>query len=610
MTDFGWDRTSEGWIKPRSESLIFHRPASAPVMANAAARSPTLAMRIDESAQLIRSVGAARAMLAVLGALASSLMLPVPVSAFWLGGALAAEAWAWFATRALAPGKDITWTARANFIANYMALNLCWVLLAVLLWRTGTPAGQASAAAMFLAIAAIFLLLIHSAPAVFLVAGTLPAAGALTVFALATGRGWRDLLAVGLMLGLATIFNLGRALGTPSVQEQQRWLGDSLKSYELLAENITDVITRVDASGVCRYVSPGCLSMLGYRDDELVGTNLAALLDPEGAQAATAAFSKLTADGTRSEVITARARYRDGHWLWLQTSITLIREDGAVTGAIGVSRDVSERVAADVALRKAHEDVAAARDAAISANRTKTNFLGNMSHELRTPLNAILGFAELLSQDAFAGKRAEYAKHIASSGKHLLGLVSELLDLSSIETGQFDLHPEAVALDVLIDDCLATVGPAARAGAVTLEKKIPPQLPHVFADPRAITQMTHNLLSNAIKFTGPGGAVRVFAAIATSGELALGVSDTGIGIAESEQAQAFERFGQARHDVANSENGAGLGLPIVKGLAEAHGGRVTLESRLGHGTTVTVWFPVHCVQPRAEEDLPDIRAAG
>jgi two-component system cell cycle sensor histidine kinase PleC len=187
--------------------------------------------------------------------------------------------------------------------------------------------------------------------------------------------------------------------------------------------------------------------------------------------------------------------------------------------------------------------------------------------------------------------------------------VSELLDLSSIETGQFDLHPEAVALELLIDDCVTTVGPAARAGAVTLEKKIAPQLPHVFADPRAVKQMTHNLLSNAIKFTGPGGAVRVFAAIAPSGELALGVSDTGVGIAEADQAYAFDRFGQARHDVANSENGAGLGLPIVKGLAEAHGGRVTLESRLGHGTTVTVWFPAHCVQPGAE-DLDNVRAAG
>ena len=242
-------------------------------------------------------------------------------------------------------------------------------------------------------------------------------------------------------------------------------------------------------------------------------------------------------------------------------------------------------------LRKARDDVASARDAAINANLSKTLFFTNMSHELRTPLNAILGFSELLTSDVFAGKRVEYARLIHSSGAHLLDLVNDLLDISRIEAGKLDLHSEAINFEELVEDCAKTMESRIRSSKLRLVRTVERGLPAVTGDRRALKQILLNLLTNAIKFSTPGGSVELFASLVASGELAFGVKDNGIGIAEEDQTRVFERFGQASQDVCNSEMGTGLGLPIVKGLAEAHGGRIGMESHIGRGTCVTVWLP-------------------
>jgi two-component system, cell cycle sensor histidine kinase PleC len=242
-------------------------------------------------------------------------------------------------------------------------------------------------------------------------------------------------------------------------------------------------------------------------------------------------------------------------------------------------------------LRRARDELAAARDSAFAADRTKTLFFANMSHELRTPLNAILGFSELLSLDAFAGKRVEYARLIHSSGAHLLGLVNDLLDISRIEAGRLELRNATVSIEELIADCAATVEPRVAAAGLRLVSRLEPNLPLMKGDERALKQILLNLLTNAIKFTGARGTVEIFAMLAVSGELAFGVQDDGVGIAKADLGHVFDRFGQGRHDIVTLEKGSGLGLPIVKGLVEAHGGRVALESKVGQGTRVTVWMP-------------------
>ncbi|HEX4860640.1 MAG TPA: HAMP domain-containing sensor histidine kinase, partial [Rhizomicrobium sp.] len=232
-------------------------------------------------------------------------------------------------------------------------------------------------------------------------------------------------------------------------------------------------------------------------------------------------------------------------------------------------------------LRKARDELAAARDAAVDANRIKTQFLANMSHDLRTPLNAILGFSELLALDGFAARRVEYAGLIHSSGTHLLDLINDLLDLSRIEAGKLQLHCEPVDMESLAAECAAAVEPRALASNLRLVSEVEPRLPPVIADRRALKQILLNLLANAIKFSRSGGCVELFARLTPDGKLAFGVRDDGVGIAAEDHARVFERFGQVRHDIASAEEGTGLGLPIVKGLAEAHGGSVGLESQAG-----------------------------
>ena len=248
-------------------------------------------------------------------------------------------------------------------------------------------------------------------------------------------------------------------------------------------------------------------------------------------------------------------------------------------------------VSSRIDLREARDHLKAARDHAVQIDRTKTAFFANMSHELRTPLNAILGFSELLKLDVFAARRVEYANLIHNAGTHLLSLVNDLLDLSRIEAGKLELQEQMLSLGDLIEECVETVAARARARGLILIRSVDPALPAVNADQRAIKQILLNLLTNAIKFSKPGGTIEVFAKPLPSAELAFGVRDEGVGIPEQEQAHVFERFGQVRGQAANAEKGSGLGLPIVTGLAEAHGGRVAMESRVGHGTCITVTLP-------------------
>jgi signal transduction histidine kinase len=242
-------------------------------------------------------------------------------------------------------------------------------------------------------------------------------------------------------------------------------------------------------------------------------------------------------------------------------------------------------------LRVARDELATARDAAVSANRSKTLFFANMSHELRTPLNAIIGFSQLLETDVFAGKRVEYARLIHSSGLHLLDLVNDLLDTSRIESGKLQLSDADIYIADLIEECCNVVAPRLRANQLRLVQKVAGELPIIRGDDRALKQILLNLLTNAIKFSTADGVIEVFAALTSSGEFAFGVRDEGIGVPLADQARIFERYGRARLEAALAQEGTGLGLPIVKGLVEAHGGRITLESELGHGTCVTVWLP-------------------
>jgi two-component system cell cycle sensor histidine kinase PleC len=253
-----------------------------------------------------------------------------------------------------------------------------------------------------------------------------------------------------------------------------------------------------------------------------------------------------------------------------------------------------------VALAYAKSESDEARARAEAANLAKSQFLANMSHELRTPLNAILGFSEIIHTNAAHGDTArdyDYAGLINQSGHHLLTLINDVLDLAKIEAGRFVLQEAELDLDRVIDEAHALMAPKAAVGGCRLVKEVGAFLPHLAADERAVKQVLLNMLSNAVKFTLAGGTVTSFARVEDDGSIALGVRDTGVGIAKKDLALVFQKFGQGRHDVVTADQGTGLGLPIVRGLVEAHGGSIALESEVGAGTTITARFPASRARP-------------
>jgi signal transduction histidine kinase len=241
-----------------------------------------------------------------------------------------------------------------------------------------------------------------------------------------------------------------------------------------------------------------------------------------------------------------------------------------------------------------------------SANQAKSEFLAAMSHELRTPLNAVIGFSEMLTMEAFGPlgnpRYLEYARDIRGSGKHLLALINDILDLSRFDAGQADLQEEEVSVVDLISPALRMVPDQVAETNVIVDRKIEARLPSIYVDKRRIHQVLINLVSNGIKFTPAGGRVCV-RAFRAGEELAISVADTGIGIAAEDIPKAFERFRQIDSRLSRKYEGSGLGLPLARQLMEAHGGRLVLESELHRGTVVTVYFPPERIVSRSERLL-------
>ena len=238
-----------------------------------------------------------------------------------------------------------------------------------------------------------------------------------------------------------------------------------------------------------------------------------------------------------------------------------------------------------------------------AASRHKSEFLANMSHELRTPLNAILGFSEVLAERMFGEmneKQAEYLQDILSSGRHLLSLINDILDLAKVEAGRLELELGRFHLPTALDNALTLVRERATRHGITLTQTVDAGVGDIVADERKVKQILLNLLSNAVKFTPEGGGVGLTATLA-DGAVTIAVSDTGVGIAPEDQAAIFEEFRQVGRDDARKQEGTGLGLTLAKKFAELHGGRIWVQSHVGQGSTFTFTLPVRLDERSASD---------
>jgi PAS domain S-box-containing protein len=353
-----------------------------------------------------------------------------------------------------------------------------------------------------------------------------------------------------------------------------------------------DMLCIASTDGYFRRLNPAFES-LGYRLDELLGRPFIEFVHPDDVAATIAESAKL-AQGITTLSFENRYRCKDGsyrHLLW--TSVP--DESGTLYAA---ARDITERKRAEEERARLTELLSQQNQQLLHASRAKSDFLAMMSHELRTPLNSIIGFSEVLVDGKFGAvseRQSRYLNNILSSGRHLLRLINDLLDLSKIEAGKLEVARQPCAMRALALEAVATLQPLADAKQITLVVDAPgaAPLPVILTDPVRCKQAFYNFLSNAIKFTPPGGRVTVSCSASADGRwIRCAVSDTGPGIGGADVERLFKPFAQLERGDA-AATGTGLGLALTQQLVELMGGSVVVDSQLGRGSTFFFDLPVH-----------------
>jgi len=398
----------------------------------------------------------------------------------------------------------------------------------------------------------------------------------------------------------ATLYAAGLAFGAESLARTSvSLLNVEEDRYRLLARNMGDVISRHSRNGAVQFISPAAEAMLGTPVSRLTQHGLFDRVHVADRPAYLTALSEAARGGEARSVEfrlrrdAIRGQNISADFIWVEMRCRPLEQASTEAEVVAVLRDVTDRKIQEQALELA-------RTAAEQADASKTRFLATMSHELRTPLNAIIGFSEMIVQEDLlmvdAARRKEYAQLINDSGQHLLSVVNGILDMSKMDSGNFEISPEPFAPRAALLHCCNLLALKARENGVDLATRLPEDLPAMTGDPRAFKQIGLNLVANAIKFTERGGSVTVSAAVEGS-RLILRIVDTGVGIGADDLTRLGDPFFQAGKTFERRHEGTGLGLSIVKGLVGLHDGEISVQSKLGEGTTVRVALPLDFAPP-------------
>ena len=357
----------------------------------------------------------------------------------------------------------------------------------------------------------------------------------------------------------------------------------SEKKYRSLFEQSNDAIILYDLEGSNIDVNSKACEMLGYTKEELTKLSFTDIVPSDQLGTLLEGQRKIQHEGVfRMEIELTKA---DGHRMVADVSGSIM--DVRPYTIQSVIRDISDR-------KRLEESLLHAKVIAEAASHTKSEFVANMSHELRTPLNSIIGFSDAMLEGYFGElglKQDHYLRHISNSGKHLLDLINEILDISKVEAGKMELVPEMIKLQSLIAEMVATIQPLATKKKITVNiRKDNDANIILMADEAKVKQIFYNLLGNAIKFTPDGGEINIQTSLAGP-MVRISVIDTGIGISSEDQKKLFTPFMQLDNSVSKQYEGTGLGLALVKELVELHGGRVWVESEPGKGSNFTFELP-------------------
>jgi len=540
----------------------------------------------------------------LLGSLAAFAAFPVYLVARGAPSALEVAGFTWL-TAPILLSWFLSRTGRYESAHVLSSLALACLVMAVAM----TTGGIASFAAVWLVLVPLEAALSASRRVVAFAsllalscAALLIALGHFDLLAQAEASTPRQAMMMAFGVASATLYAAGLAFGAESLARTSvALISREEERYRLLALNMSDVISRHRRNGAVQFISPAVETLLGVPALELNGHGLFDRVHVADRPAYLTALSEAARGGeARSVEFRVKRDTARGvvDFIWVEMRCRPFEHSTADSGeaeVVAVMRDITDRKLQEQAL-----DLA--RSAAEAADAAKTRFLATMSHELRTPLNAIIGFSEMITKEdglkLDAARRKEYAQLINDSGQHLLDVVNGILDMSKMETGNFEIAPEPFAARSAVINCCNLLALKARENGVDLVANVPQDLPLLSADPRAFKQIVLNLVSNAIKFTERGGKVTV-AAEAEGTRLVLRVTDTGVGIGPDDLKLIGAPFFQAGTTYQRRHEGTGLGLSIVKSLVALHSGEFKVQSKVDEGTTVTVVMPLVFEKPQA-----------